>query len=146
MNEYQEMRIRHQNEWNGFPLGFAFDDSQFEKMMANWGLNAKKKEDLAKIEELCAGAYIRKSDVESFKLLNKRHGEELSEKISSDKTGSGFIRQMFDYELRNHEFGYTGEYEDTLDALGYTWKDIEADKRLKNGLTLAARKIMKEDI
>ena len=53
---------------------------------------------------------------------------------------------MFDYELRNHEFGYTGEYEDTLDALGYTWKDIEADKRLKNGLTLAARKIMKEDI
>lgn len=51
---------------------------------------------------------------------------------------------MFLYELANHEYGYTGELEDTLDALGYTAEDINADKRLLHGLERATKRIMEE--
>lgn len=61
--------------------------------------------------------------------------------IAEDKTGDGFIYQMFLCELANHEYNYTEDVEETLDALGYTWEQIMADKRLLHGLKMAQKKI-----
>lgn len=37
MESYREMRERQQKEFNELPLGFAFSDEQFNKMMEGWG-------------------------------------------------------------------------------------------------------------
>lgn len=66
----------------------------------------------------------------------------MEEAIAGDKTGEGFIYQMFLYELNNHEYGYTGDTEEALDALGYTAEEVVADDRLNRGITLAHQKIM----
>ena len=51
---------------------------------------------------------------------------------------------MFYSELTNHEYGYTRDLTNTLDALGYTIDDINADKRLTKGLYNATRQVEKE--
>ena len=51
---------------------------------------------------------------------------------------------MFYSELTNHEYGYTRDLTDTLEALGYTADDVNADKRLIKGLYNATKQIIKE--
>lgn len=142
MNKYAELRQKQQEEFNALPLGFAFGDKQFEEMMEKWGLNAHKQSDLDKIYSIGYGGYIQKKDAEQFHQTRARHDAEMEAAIAEDKTGDGFIYQMFLYELANHEYGYTGELEDTLDALGYTAEDINADKRLLHGLERATKRLM----
>ena len=71
-----------------------------------------------------------------------RHEEERRAAIAEDKTGEGFIYQMFLAELADHEYGYTGDAEDTLEALGYTWEQVTADKRLLRGLEMAQKRLL----
>lgn len=65
--------------------------------------------------------------------------------IEADKTGEDFIYQMFLYELDNHEYGYTGDTEDTLDALGYTAEEVLGNPRLKRGIEKAVTEIRKRE-
>jgi hypothetical protein len=44
---------------------------------------------------------------------------------------------MFNYELANHEYGYTQDLTDTLEALGLTMNEINADPRMANALKRA---------
>lgn len=141
-NAYRELKEKQQEEFNKFPLGAAFSNEQFKEMMEKWGL---KEKDTDKIISLGAGAFIRKVDKEAFLDMNRRHTAQLKEAIAADETGEGFIYQMFYYELANHEYGYTGDLEDTLDALGYTAEEINADERLLRGLNKAADEIMAHD-
>ena len=61
--------------------------------------------------------------------------------IAEDQTGEGFIYEMFLCELDNHEYNYTRDTGDTLDALGYTAKEVIDNPRLKRGLEKAITKI-----
>lgn len=140
MNRYAELRHRQQEEFNALPLGFAFSNKQFDEMMRNWGLDPEK--DVDKIYSIGAGGFVQKKDAELLHETHKRLDEEMAAAIAADETGEGFIYEMFLYELDNHEYGYTGELEETLDALGYTVEDINADKRLLRGLNMAAKEIM----
>ena len=71
--------------------------------------------------------------------------KELEEAIAADKAGDNFIYEMFLTELSNHEYGYTGDVQDTLDALGITPQYMEAMPQLKAGLDLACQKVMQND-
>lgn len=143
MNDYQIMSDRQHKEFNTLPIGAAFSNEQFERMMKGWGLDANN--DLDKIVHIVAGAYIQKKDLPALKEMRARHNKELEDAIAADKTGDGFIYQMFLYELNNHEYGYTGDTEETLDALGYEAEDILADTRLTRGLEKAAAEIRSHD-
>ena len=145
INSYTELCQRHQQEVRELPIAFAFDKEQFQKMMERWGLDPEK--DLDKIFRF-EGTYrfFRKQDASSVLGTFKRHEEERAAAIAADRTGDGFIYQMFYFELAAHEYGYTGEYDDTLEALGYTWEQVEKDSRLRHGLEKAAKKIDKEAI
>ena len=46
---------------------------------------------------------------------------------------------MFKYELDNHEYGYTGDAEDTIEALGLTWDEINSNENLLNGFKKACK-------
>ena len=71
--------------------------------------------------------------------------QELEDAIAGDKTGQGFICDMFLQELRNHEYSYTGDVQETLDALGITAQYMEAVPQLLDGLALACEKAMQHD-
>ena len=78
-------------------------------------------------------------------MFKKQH-EELQNAIREDKDGTGFIYQMFRYELANHEFGYTGDSDDALAALGYTEKQVEETPTLQRGFEKAKRNILNNAI
>lgn len=144
MNEYRKMMDRHQQEFNALPLGFAFGQKQFEEMMRGWGLHPEQ--DIKKICSIGAGGYIQKKDLELLRQTSDRHKQELAVAIEADKTGNDFIFQMFCCELKNHEYGYTEDAEETLDALGYTLEQVQSEKRLRRAFERACKKIMKEAI
>lgn len=139
MNEYMEMRNRQQKEFDALPLGFAFNNRQFAEMMREWGLDPEK--DVDKIYSIGFGGYVQKKDTELLHQTRDRHDKEMGDAIAGDKTGNGFIYEMFLYELDDHEYGYTRDMGPTLDALGYTAEEVRADKRLFRGLQRACKEI-----
>ncbi len=140
MNAYKQLKDKHQKEMDAFPLSAAFSNEQFEKMMQKWGLSV---DDTDKICSLGAGCFIRKSDKETFFNMLKKFENETKAAIAADKTGNGFIYDMFYYELANHEYCITYEYDETFDALGLTEEQIYADKRLLHGLKKAEKAYLK---
>lgn len=141
-NEYMELKSRQQMEFNKLPLGFAFSNEQFKEMMDGWGLAVS---DTDKIARVAGGAFIQKKDFDNYHEATKRFDKELKEAIAADKTGDGFIYQMFLTELENHEYSYTGDAEDALDELGYTIDEIYADDLLRRGFEKAIQRAAMED-
>jgi hypothetical protein len=128
--KYQELKAKHQAEVGAFPLGFAFNQKQFEQMMAKWGLTPY---DTDKIYYIGVGGYVRKSDVEAMHEMFARHEAEHKTAMQDDE----YLFSMFNYELANHEYGYTGELDDTLDALGLTIEEINTNPRMADALKRA---------
>lgn len=52
---------------------------------------------------------------------------------------------MFLYELDNHEYGYTGDLEDTLDCLGLTWEELKASPAMLKALDKASTEIRERE-
>ena len=125
MNPYLTLKEKHQKEINDFPFGFCFNDQQYNEMMANWGLSP---EDTDKIYSIGGGSYIRKSDAKTMNEMFDRHAKEVAAARTENK--DDYLYHMFNYELANHEYNYTYDATDTLDALGLTMEEIEADERM----------------
>lgn len=134
-NQYEKLKEKHSKEFNKFPIKFVFSESQFKEAMKDLGLTEKDTDKITGIG--IGGGFIRKSDVQAFNEMNKRHRQEEKDAIKNDLTGEGYIKDMFEYELANHEYGYTNNIDDTLIALGLTIDNINNDERLKHGLDLA---------
>ena len=141
MNSYVEMKERHQKEVNEFPMKFAFSDEQFKKAMEELGLTEK---DVDKVIGIGAGGFIKKTDVNDYKEMGKRQFKEFWKAIQEDKIGDRFIKEMFLYELANHEYIITREIDDTLDALGLTDNDIRNNNNLRTGLLLAEKEYLEQ--
>lgn len=139
-NLYRELKNRQRKEMNAFPVGACFSKEQFADMMHRWGLTV---DDTDKIYSLGYGCYIRKSDHAAFHEMLDRHEQERKAAIAADKTGYGYIYQMFLTELADHEYRITYDYEDTFNALGLTVEEINANKRLLRGLQKAERDYLK---
>ena len=130
MNKYTELKSKHQKEVDAFPFGFAFNQKQFDEMMTKWGLTP---DDTDKIYSIGGGGYIRKSDSDAMHEMFDRHEAERKAAMQDDE----YLYQMFNYELANHEYSYTGELDDTLDALGLTIDEVNADPRMADALKRA---------
>lgn len=144
MNRYSEMKRRQQEEFNSLPLGWAFSQKQFDEMMAGWGLDPAK--DLDKIMRIPGGGFVQKKDRELLHQTLKKADDELRAAIAEDKTGEGFIAEMFQAELEDHEYSYTMDTTDALEALGYTAEEVVNDPRLNRGICLAHRRIVGEEV
>jgi hypothetical protein len=128
--KYQELKSKHQAEVDAFPFGFAFNQKQFDEMMIKWGL---KPTDIREILSIGGGGYVRKSDADAMKEMFARHEAEHKAAMQDDE----YLFSMFNYELANHEYGYTGELDDTLDALGLTIEEINTNPRMADALKRA---------
>ena len=140
MNPYLELKQKHQREINAFPLGFAFNQEQFDKMMTKWNLTP---EDTDKIYSIGGGGYVRKCDSDALSELLDKHAREVTAARMENK--DDYLYHMFNYELANHEYSYTGDLDDTLDALGLTLEDVEADVRMDEALKRACKHQMEMD-
>lgn len=136
-NKYVEMKNRHQEEVNNFPMFFAFNNKQFDEGMKTLGLDPSETDKIYKLSN--TGGFYRRSDSRALKEMFLRHRQEEADAIAADTTGDGFIYEMFNYELANHEYGYTRDLEPTLDALGLTIEEIIANPALSHGLKKARK-------
>jgi len=143
VNKYQELKEKHQQEFDNLPMFFAFSNDQFTEGMKN--LNLDSKTDIDKIFSTFGGGYIRKTDFHLLNEIGEAHIKRMNDSIATDLTGEGFIYDMLLYELNNHEYGYTGDISDTLDSLDLTMKVINENENLAHGLKKAKIDIMKED-
>lgn len=135
MENYLDMKARHEKEINAFPFGFAFSNEQFKEMMEKWGLTEN---DTDKILSIGMGGFIRKSDKEAMHDLFKRHKEEKEKGYENDQ----FLQEAIEYELGNHEYIITYEPEPTLSALGYSI-DILQDERFNRIFNKAKKNYLK---
>lgn len=141
-NLYIELKEKHQKEVNEFPMVFAFNKEQFGEGLKKLGLEPS---DTDKIYILSnCGGFIRKTDCKAFNEMFERHSNEMSCAIVNDSTGDGFIFDMFYYELANHEYSYTMDLSDTLEALGLTKEKINNSPNLLHGLQKARKNIMNQ--
>ena len=133
---YKEMKDRQQAEINAFPFIWAFNENQFADGMRRLGLDPTA--DRGQIVHVGGGGYIRKADKKALEDLFTKHRRELQEAIAADKTGDGFIYDMFYTELANHEYSYTGDVTDAVNACGLTVEQLNANPALIKGLKKAA--------
>lgn len=139
MNKYIEIRNKHEKRVNAFPISFAFSDKQFDEGMKKLGLTP---DDTDKVISIGGGGFIRKTDVEAFGQMWDDLRKEHNDLIEQDKTGDGYIKDMFVFELENYEFGYTHELNATLTALEFTYEDVMNTPNLKHGLELACKEVV----
>lgn len=133
---YKELKDRQQEEINAFPFIWAFNEKQLADGMRKLGLNPDTDKD--KLCSIGGGGIIRKTDAEAMRAMFERHRRELQEAIAADKTGEGFIYDMFSTELANHEYSYTGDVTDAVNACGLTVEQLNANPALIKGLKKAA--------
>ena len=141
MNAYAEMKERHQKRVNSLPIKYAFGMKQFREMMASWGLTEDDTDKIYKIGGT-GGFYLRTDSKLIFNTLEENEIE-MQAAISNDIDGSGFVKDMFLYELANHEYCITYDLEPTLDALGLSEDEVNASPALLNGLSLARKEYLR---
>lgn len=103
-NKYTTLKAKWSEEYNKFPMGFAFSEDQFKEQLKKLGV--KSKEEVVGIG--VGGGFIRKTDLEDFKTMVKRvHDEEVKARDDDE-----FLYQMFVYEMGNCEYqlSYDTEY------------------------------------
>ena len=132
---YKELKKKQQNEFNEFPFMFAFSNEQFCEGMKKWGLSPTDTDKIYCLGD--TGGFYLKTDAPRLREMRDRHERERKEAIANDKTGDGYIFEMFHFELKNHEYVVSGAIDETLDALGLTADEVNADARLLRGLEKA---------
>ena len=137
-NKYAEVKNKHQERVNKFPMKFFFSEKQFEEAMNGLGFT---KDETNKVLSIPGGGIIRKTDAEAYRKMFEEIELEEKRNIEADKDGTGYIADMFEYELNNHEYGYTYNAEPALEALGLTFEQVKNNKKLLNGFNIALKKI-----
>lgn len=136
METYREFKNRQQQEFNNFPMFYAFSDSQFKKGMESIGLNPSDTDKIYKFGD--SGGFYKRSDSQKLIAMLDRFDDEMKEAMKDDS----FVIDMFRNELADHEFCITHDYEDTLEACGLSYEDL--DERLIKLLLQARSDYLKE--
>lgn len=139
-NLYRKQRDNQQRRANEFLhkyAFFAFSKEQFSEGLQKLGLT---EDDAKHLFRIPGGGYLLAGKAKDFTKMLNDFAEERKAALNDPKTGRSFAYDMFFCELANHEYCYTGNPEEALDALGYTAEDVEADPMLKDALAQAKKK------
>ena len=94
-NLYKELHERQQAEINAFPMFWAYSEKQYMEGMKKLGV--ENESELCYLGAGLGGGIIRKADKQNYLDMLSRHRHERADAIAEDKTGNGFIYDMFDY-------------------------------------------------
>lgn len=125
MESYLQIKARHQQEIDAFPLGAAFDKKQLEEMMQKFGL-PNDKTGYAQIVSLGCGCFIKRKDVPAWNEMANRHEREMKEMRKSRK----HLIEALRYEFANHEYMYGYDDEAVCRAVGLSWEKVQNDPEL----------------
>lgn len=136
---YIEMQKDHEKRYNEFQKGrifYAYSDEQFNEGMKSVGL---KENETDKIYRLFSGVYILRSESKAYHKLADDMDKEKQEHMQDFE----FAKSAFTDELANHEYIYTYELDDTLNALGLTIEEVNKNPILKKALKEAREEYLK---
>lgn len=136
MENYPTLKTRQQEEFNALPIKWAFSDKQLKQALSEMGLT---EDDLGKLVKIHGGGLMLRTEVHLLHEIVAKHTKEMNEAIKRDRSGEGFIFEMFNYELGNHEYCDTGDFRPALDALGMCEEDIKENQALGRGLWLVIK-------
>lgn len=100
---YHDLKKRHEQELNDFPIAYAFNDTQLQEALDKLG---------AERSEVCTvlqiGDIVKKTDADALIKLLLRHTKELHALLRSDEK---LAEEIFEYEMDNHEYAinYDGD-------------------------------------
>lgn len=144
MNLYREMERKRQEQINEYLRKyafFAFSKEQFSEGLAKLGLGP---DDLGSLVEIPGGGYILADRAPEFvKILNsvKRERETA---LADPVNGEQFAFDMFCATLEDHEYSYTGDVTESLDALGISQEDLNNNPVLLDALDRATKAVLNE--
>lgn len=131
---YSKWKQERQEALNKLPIKFAFGNKQFKEAMEELGLTEN---DTDKIFSVGAGGFMRKDDKQLF--MDWLKSNDLEER----KKDKAFFQSMIMYELGNHEYGYTYDLEETLNACNISRKDLKNNKQYAEWLEEARQEYLK---
>lgn len=140
MNLYKELKDRQQERMNAFLhryAFFAFSEEQYTAGLQKLGLSPD-----AGIVSISGGGYLPEGKAAEFCRILEKAGAERRAALDDPESGAQFALDMFQYELANHEYGYTGDAAETLAALGYTPEEVQNSDRLREALAKAEQYCM----
>lgn len=105
--------------------------------MESIGLNLKETK---KVTYLGAGVYIRADEIQNYKKFKDKQRKEFEENMKI----YDFAKSAFKNELANHEYCYTMDPYDAINALGYTLDEINNDPLLSKALKTAKKELLDE--
>lgn len=138
---YEEMRKRQHEDLDQFKEGsmfFAYSEAQFREGMRSLGLDPDKDRD--KIYSEPGGAYCLCCRSAELWARLASYTDEVKAACAADPTGEGFIAGMFLHELAQHEYLYTEDITEAVQATPYTLEEIRADPALSHGLDYATQR------
>jgi len=134
-NSYKELDRAHQDDISRFPMTFIFGRKSEEELTECLSkIGAKSLEECVSIN---CGGIIRKVDKDRWLGLCKLHREEKVLFFQDDN----HLVDAFVCEMNNHEYAYTGEYDDVLEALGFEEKDLQVE-RIRKAFNKASKKVL----
>lgn len=144
MNLYTQLRNSQQKRVDDFLnkyAFFAFSEEQFKDGLRRLGISEDAKKALAPLGT--TGGYILRERAEDYRTLAEQLQAETEAALADPATGAQFAYDMFYFELCNHEYSYTGDISETLDALGYTPEEIRDNEQLQTALRKACEDALK---
>lgn len=142
MNLYRQQRDDQQRRCSAFLnkfAFFAFSKEQFEKGLEGLGLAESDTDLLVKIP---GGGFMFKDMAPEFMKMMKAFDRERQAALKDPKTGRQFAIDMFRTELNNHEYSYTGDPTEALEALGYTPEEVRENPLLYDAFKEAVSEIL----
>lgn len=115
--EYLDLKSKHEEELNKFPIAYAFNDEQLARALEKLG--ATKEECVTVFGH---GDIVKREDADRFVAMLERHTEEIKEKLKDDVE---FAEAAFLYEMNNHEYAINWSAdEDVMDCFCINWDFI----------------------
>ena len=123
--EYLDLKKKHQQEFEDFPIAYAFNEQQMKEALEKLG--ATKEECVTVFGH---GDIVKRIDAKALIALMRRHDEEMEQKLKDD---ADFAEAAFLYEMDNHEYAINWSAdEDVLAAFAISFEFIR-----KHGLQMA---------
>ena len=143
MTSYEELKECYRKKINDYLKQyafFAFNEEQYTE-----GLKKLHVTDPDDVIPIGAGGYMLQDQTDGFREILEAESRERSDAIADPINGLQFATGMFKYELNNHEYSYTGDITETIEALGYSLADIDNSPRLKQALQDACSLILQQE-
>lgn len=133
VQEYLDLKEKHQQEVNDFPIAYAFNDEQLKEALKKLGVESTKE----CVTVFGHGDIVKKENAKPLVDMLKRHTQEVKDKLKADPD---FAAAAFRYEMDNHEYAINWDGDDDILAcFCIDWSDIE-----EWGLQLAWNKARRE--